>query len=250
MRGFCFTGDNSTDPYELFCTYLGRIVNQITMQIKSVLSVSLVLLLTLATCAQKPKSNEKAMTNTDNKPGLEKATFGSGCFWCTEAIFQNVEGVKKVESGYTGGKVKNPTYREVCSGLTGHAEVIQLTYDPKKVSYEELLEMFWKSHDPTTLNRQGADAGTQYRSAIFYHNEEQKKLAEHYKKKLEQEKVFEDPIVTEITPASTFYKAEDYHQNYYNLNSNVPYCSFVIQPKLEKFKKVFKEKLKHEDVKK
>jgi peptide-methionine (S)-S-oxide reductase len=143
-----------------------------------------------------------------------------------------------------GGKVKNPTYKEVCSGLTGHAEVIQVTYDPKKISYEELLEVFWKTHDPTTWNKQGADEGTQYRSAIFYHNNEQKQLAEQYKNKLSEAEAFEHPIVTEIAEASVFYKAEDYHQNYYNLNGNAPYCAYVIQPKLEKFKKVFKEKLK------
>ena len=184
------------------------------------------------------------MTNNADKQGLETATFGSGCFWCTEAIFLNVNGVEQVVSGYSGGKVKNPTYKEVCSGLTGHAEVVQLLYDPKKISYDELLEIFWKTHDPTTLNRQGADEGTQYRSVIYYHNDEQKKLAESYKKKLDEAGAFNGPIVTEISPSSTFYKAEDYHQNYYNLNNNAPYCSFVIQPKLEKFKKVFKQKLK------
>lgn len=190
---------------------------------------------------QKSKQEQKAMTTSSN---LQLATFGSGCFWCTEAIFLNVDGVTKVESGYSGGKVKNPTYKEICSGLTGHAEVIQLTYDPSKISYDELLEIFWMTHDPTTLNRQGADEGTQYRSVIFYHNDEQKKLAQTYLKKLEQEKVFDSPIVTEISPLSVFYKAEDYHQNYYNLNSSAPYCSYVITPKLEKFKKVFKTKLK------
>src|SRR5688500_1876900 len=184
------------------------------------------------------------MTNLKSNEDAALATFGSGCFWCTEAIFQNLEGVKKAESGYMGGKVKNPTYKEVCSGLTGHAEVIQVTYDPKKISYEELLEVFWKTHDPTTWNKQGADEGTQYRSAIFYHNNEQKQLAEQYKNKLSEAEAFERPIVTEITEASVFYKAEDYHQNYYNLNGNAPYCAYVIQPKLEKFKKVFKEKLK------
>lgn len=184
------------------------------------------------------------MTNLDNAK-LETATFGSGCFWCTEAIFQNVEGVTQVVSGYMGGHVKNPTYKEVCSGLTGHAEVLQVTFDPAVISYPELLEIFWKTHDPTTLNRQGADVGTQYRSAIFYHTEEQKALAEKYKKELTDAQVYDQPIVTEITPASVFYKAEDYHQNYYNLNGNVPYCAYVITPKVEKFKKVFKEKLKN-----
>lgn len=188
------------------------------------------------------------MATTNNNPALETATFGSGCFWCTEAIFLNVDGVYNVASGYAGGRVKNPTYREVCSGLTGHAEVIQFNYDPKVVSYDELLEIFWKTHDPTTLNRQGNDVGTQYRSVVFYHNDEQKKAAEYYKQKLEENKVFDDPIVTEISEFPGFYKAEDYHQNYYNLNSSEPYCSYVITPKLDKFKKVFKEKLKSQPV--
>jgi peptide-methionine (S)-S-oxide reductase len=210
---------------------------------KSILTLTVFTLLIGAVFAQKNKpAGTKKMTNDSSEKQM--ATFASGCFWCTEAIFLNVNGVEKVESGYIGGKVKNPTYKEVCSGLTGHAEAIQLTYDPKKISYEELLEIFWKTHDPTTLNRQGADAGTQYRSAIFYHNDEQKKLAELYKKKLDDAKAFNDPIVTEITPASTFYVAEDYHQNYFNLNGSAPYCSYVIQPKLDKFKKVFKDKLK------
>jgi peptide-methionine (S)-S-oxide reductase len=207
------------------------------------LSALMVLLVVGSSCGQKSKG-EKTTTVTETKPGMELATFGSGCFWCTEAIFLNVQGVEKVESGYSGGKVKNPTYREVCSGLTGHAEVIQVTYDPKVVSYDELLEIFWQTHDPTTLNRQGADEGTQYRSVVFYHNDEQKTLAEGYKKKLTEAKAFDDPIVTEISPFTIFYKAEDYHQNYYNLNGSAPYCSFVIKPKLDKFKKVFKEKLK------
>ena len=205
------------------------------------------LLLAMAGNTHKKVINNQTqdMTNLQSNPPLQVATFASGCFWCTEAIFQNVDGVEKVVSGYMGGKVKNPTYKEVCTGQTGHAEVIQVTYDPKKVSYDELLEIFWKTHDPTTLNRQGADAGTQYRSAVFYHNDEQKQLAEKYKKELTAAEVFDQPIVTEITPASVFYKAEDYHQNYYNLNGEAPYCAMVIQPKLEKFKKVFKEKLKN-----
>lgn len=180
-----------------------------------------------------------------NDPKLQIATFGSGCFWCTEAIFQNVDGVEKVESGYMGGQVKNPTYKEVCSGLTGHAEVLQVTFNPEEVGYDELLEIFWKTHDPTTLNRQGNDVGTQYRSAIFYHNDEQKQLADRYKEQLNAVEAFDEPIVTEITHASVFYKAEDDHQNYYNLNGDAPYCAFVIKPKVEKFKKVFKEKLKN-----
>lgn len=200
------------------------------------------LLLAAFSCAQTKKQENKSMENAS--ANLEIATFGSGCFWCTEAIFLQVDGITKVESGYSGGKVKNPTYKEVCSGLTGHAEVIQVHYDPKIISYEELLEIFWKTHDPTTLNRQGADEGTQYRSVIFYHNEKQKELAEFYKKKLDDGKVFSAPIVTEISPYTTFYKAEDYHQNYYALNSSAPYCSYVITPKLDKFKKVFKDKIK------
>jgi peptide-methionine (S)-S-oxide reductase len=215
------------------------------MKIKMYMVLSLIAI-AISSCGQKSKQAEKTMANTPvNEKGLETATFGSGCFWCTEAIFLNVDGVYNVESGYAGGKVKNPTYKEVCSGLTGHAEVIQFKYDPKVVSYEELLEIFWKTHDPTTLNRQGNDTGTQYRSVIYYHNDEQKKTAEFYKKKLDEAHVYSDPIVTEITSYPGFYKAEDYHQNYYNLNSSAPYCSYVIQPKLDKFKKVFKEKIKH-----
>lgn len=190
--------------------------------------------------AQKTKKSAIMEKNTS----LETATFGSGCFWCTEAIFLNVEGVEKVVSGYTGGKVKNPTYKEVCSGLTGHAEVVQLTFDPAVVSYEQLLEVFWQTHDPTTLNQQGADVGTQYRSVIYYHSEAQKKSAEYYKKRLDEEGAFARPIVTEISKATVFYPAEDYHQNYYNLNGNAPYCTFVIRPKLEKFKKAFEGMLK------
>ena len=181
----------------------------------------------------------------ENQSRVETATFGSGCFWCTEAIFLNVEGVISAISGYMGGKVKNPTYKEVCSGLTGHAEVIQVNFDPQQISYDELLEIFWQTHDPTTLNQQGADVGTQYRSVVFYHSDDQRKKAEFYKARLEEESVFDKPVVTEISPASTFYRAEDYHQNYYALNSNAPYCTFVIRPKLEKFKKAFKEKLKN-----
>ena len=150
----------------------------------------------------------------------DTATFASGCFWCVEAIFQELKGVQSVTSGYTGGTVKNPSYREVSAGVTGHAEACMIIYDPTVISFDELLEAFWASHDPTTLNRQGADQGTQYRSAIFYHNDQQKQLSEAYKAKLNSEKAFDKPIVTEISPASVFYKAEDYHQNYYNENGN------------------------------
>lgn len=176
--------------------------------------------------------------------GESLATFASGCFWCTEAIFQRVKGVHRVQSGYMGGHVKNPTYKAVCSGETGHAECIQVAYDPGKVEYEELLEIFWKTHDPTTLNRQGADVGSQYRSAIFYHSDEQNRLATEYKNRLNDERIYPKPIVTEIVPAVTFYVAEDYHQNYFDQNGNAPYCSFVIQPKLDKFKKVFADKVR------
>jgi len=175
---------------------------------------------------------------------LATATFGNGCFWCTEAVFQQLKGVQRVVSGYSGGSVKNPTYRQVCTGETGHAEVIQITYDPALISYEELLEVFWQTHDPTTLNRQGPDKGTQYRSAIFYHSDKQKELAEKYKKKLDAAGVFARPIVTEIVPFTEFYRAEAYHQNYFNLNSEQPYCRAMITPKLEKLKKVFHDKLK------
>ena len=175
----------------------------------------------------------------------EKATFGTGCFWCTEVIFDQLEGVEKAVSGYSGGQTDNPTYKQVTGGETGHAECIEVTYDPAKISYDELLEVFWQVHDPTTLNRQGADVGTQYRSVIFYHNDEQKQKAEKYKKELDESGAYDDPIVTEIAPASTFYIAENYHQEYYELNKNTnPYCAMVVRPKLEKFRKVFKDKLK------
>ena len=172
------------------------------------------------------------------------ATFGAGCYWCTEAQFQQLKGVEKVESGFSGGAEANPTYKEVCTGATGHAEVCNITYDPAIISFDELLAAFWTCHDPTTLNRQGNDVGTQYRSVIFYHDAEQKQKAEAYKKKLNEEKAFDKPVVTEVAPFKAFYKAEDYHQNYYNENTEQPYCHFVIGPKVDKFKKVFKDRLK------
>lgn len=175
---------------------------------------------------------------------LEKATFGAGCFWCTEAVFQRLKGVKKVEPGYAGGNVKNPTYREVCSGRTGHAEVTQITFDPSIVSYEQLLTVFWHTHNPTTKNRQGADVGTQYRSAIFYHSEKQKKAAEASKEKTDQSGLWGDPIVTEIEPLDIFYEAKNYHQNYFNENPNAGYCSTVIRPKIKKLKREFGDLLK------
>lgn len=195
-------------------------------------------------CRSNTIKPETFMDNAPNGIKTDTATFASGCFWCVEAVFQELKGVISVTSGYTGGKIKNPSYREVCSGLTGHAEACQIVYDPAVITYDQLLEAFWASHDPTTLNRQGADQGTQYRSAIFYHNEQQKQLAEAYKAKLNTEKAFDKPIVTEISPAVAFYIAEDSHQNYFNENGDAPYCTYVIVPKLEKFRKVFKDKLK------
>jgi peptide-methionine (S)-S-oxide reductase len=184
------------------------------------------------------------VASSQTKVVLKKATFGMGCFWCTEAVFQRVKGVVKVESGYTGGRTKNPTYEQVTTGTTGHVEVSQITYNPAIVNYTELLEIFWKLHDPTTLNRQGADIGTHYRSAIFYYDAQQKAEAEKYKIELNKAKVYPKPIVTEIVAAQPFYKAEDYHQNYFNLNGRQPYCRAVIQPKIDKLEKVFKAKLK------
>jgi len=190
-------------------------------------------------------SNPKIEPKFELKPmKTDIATFGAGCFWCVEAIFQSLKGVQKVVSGYSGGKIRNPTYREVSSGLTGHAEVVQITYDPEIISFKELLEVFWQTHDPTTLNRQGADVGTQYRSVIFYHNEVQKNEAEFYKQELTKAGVFLNPIVTEIIKFEAFYVAEDYHQNYFLSNSDAPYCNYVIKPKMEKFKKAFAEKYK------
>lgn len=212
---------------------------------KHLLSACL-LVTSLASCAQQSKQTEKVPEDMTIEKDMKtaQATFGTGCFWCTEAQFQQLEGVLKVESGYSGGVNANPTYEEVSTGTTGHAEVVQITYDPAKISFETLLEAFWQAHDPTTLNRQGNDVGPQYRSVIFYHNEEQRQQAEFYKKKLDDSKAFDNPIVTEIAPFKAFYVAENYHQNYYNLNGSAPYCTYVIKPKLEKFKKVFKEKLK------
>ncbi len=175
---------------------------------------------------------------------LETATFGEGCFWCVEAVFQRLKGVEKVVSGYAGGTVDNPTYKQVCAGTTGHAEVCQITYDSSVISFKELLEVFWQTHDPTTLNRQGNDEGTQYRSVVFYHNGEQKELAEHYKEELSRAGVYEKAIVTEISPFTKFYPAENYHQDYYNENGYAPYCMFVVKPKVQKFEKVFHDKLK------
>ena len=191
-----------------------------------------------------PEKKEKEVNMTDSAT-LATATFGTGCFWCTEAVFQQLKGVVKVTSGYSGGHVDRPTYKQVCTGTTGHAECLNIVYDTTVISFDELLEVFWQTHDPTTLNRQGNDVGTQYRSVIFYHNDEQKQKAEHYKAELDKSGAFGNPIVTTLEPFTTFFPAEDYHQNYYNDNKDSnPYCSIVIRPKLEKFEKVFKNKLK------
>ncbi len=205
----------------------------------------------LSSCAQNSKSNlssiqkEKSQTKNMETANLEIATLAGGCFWCTEAIYQQLDGVVSVESGYTGGKLKNPTYKEVCSGLTGHAECIQVKFEPGKISFTELLEVFFKTHDPTTLNRQGADEGTQYRSGVFYHNDEQKTTAVSVIASLDASGAFNSKIVTEVTPFDVFYKAEDYHQNYFNQNKTEnQYCALVIVPKVEKFQKVFADKLK------
>lgn len=199
-------------------------------------------------CSQgKPDSSHESKTDIlveNTNQNLDTAIFGAGCFWCVEAVFQSLEGVHSVASGYAGGHIKNPSYREVCTGRTGHAEVARIIYDPAVIGFEELLEVFWKTHDPTTLNRQGNDVGTQYRSAIYYTSESQREQAAYYKKRLDESGAFSDPIVTEIAPLEVFYPAEDYHQNYFNNNPNEGYCQFVIAPKVEKFKKAFAEKLK------
>ena len=175
---------------------------------------------------------------------LEKATLGGGCFWCTEAVYLGLKGVTDVKPGYSGGHLKNPTYKEVCTETTGHAEVVQITFDPEVVSFSEILEVFFATHDPTTLNRQGNDVGTQYRSVIFYHSEKQKQIANQIIEQLEKEKVYNKPVVTEVTAFDEFYVAEDYHINYFARNKNQPYCQFVVAPKVEKFQKIFKDKLK------
>ena len=177
---------------------------------------------------------------------MEKATFGAGCFWCVETIFKHVKGAESVTSGYSGGEKKNPTYQQVASGQTKHAEAVQIQFDPEKISYQELLEIFWKTHDPTQLNRQGADVGPQYRSVIFYHNDHQKETAKAFKNKLDKAEIWDKPIVTAIEPYKNFYSAEDYHQDYYANNKNQGYCQIVITPKLEKFKEIFSDKVKPE----
>lgn len=200
----------------------------------------------LVACAQKNKSkNTKNMSKDTQSIAISDtsgvALFGNGCFWCTEAIFQQLKGVKKVTSGYSGGHVENPSYEEVCRKTTGHAEAIKIEYDPSLISYDKLLEVFWKTHDPTTLNRQGNDVGPQYRSVIFFLTPEQQEKAQHYKTELDKSGAWPNPIVTAIEPYKNFYPAEDYHQNYYKLNGREPYCYFVIRPKMEKFREAFKD---------
>lgn len=196
-------------------------------------------------CNQPNVQSQSLNANLMNRNmATDTVTFGAGCFWCTEAVFQELKGVLKVTSGYSGGHVANPTYEQVCAKTTGHAEVTQIIYNPNEITFDELLEVFWQTHDPTTLNRQGADTGPQYRSAIFYHDAAQKTKAEDYKAALNKSGAFPAPIITEITAFKNFYPAEDYHQNYYNNNPNNGYCSYVIKPKLDKFEKVFKDKLR------
>jgi peptide-methionine (S)-S-oxide reductase len=202
-------------------------------------------IITFIACAQ----HENATMSTANLKGMsntktDTAIFGAGCFWCVEAVFQQLDGVLKVSSGYSGGTVPNPTYEQVCSKTTGHVEVCEIVYDSEKITFDELLEVFWKTHDPTTPDQQGNDRGPQYRSVVFYLNKEQKKLAEDYKEALNKSKAWPNPVITSIEPLKNFYLAENYHQNYFNANPDQMYCRYVIQPKLEKFEKVFKDKLK------
>ena len=214
---------------------------------KTMLTPILIIITTLFSCMQKSPTTASLAMDSDFIPPIktDTATFANGCFWCTEAIFEELKGVSRAVSGYSGGTTKNPTYKEVCTGETGHAECLQIIYDPAVISFEELLEVFWETHDPTTLNKQGADEGTQYRSAIFYHSPEQKEKAEKYKTELDKSGAFDRPIVTEITPFTLFYPAENYHQQYFENNENKnPYCKIVIRPKLDKFRKVFRDKLR------
>lgn len=219
---------------------------------KTTINKTILFLITLLNISCNSKASTKKTLITESQepiliklnPGEEIATFAGGCFWCTEAIFLELKGVKSVKSGYTGGKTKNPTYYEVTTGTTGHAEAIQIIFDPSLISYQDLLEVFFGTHDPTTLNRQGADVGTQYRSEVFYHSNAQKTEVLNYISLIEKEKLYNSPIVTKVSPAVVFYNAEGYHQNYYNQNSSQGYCKMVISPKLEKLRKYYKSKLK------
>jgi peptide-methionine (S)-S-oxide reductase len=206
----------------------------------------LLLTISITGCAEQKAHNNFMSDKTANTNSLhsDTATFGAGCFWCVEAVFQRMKGVEKVVSGYSGGHVANPTYEQVCSKTTGHVEVARIIYNPAVVTYDELLEVFWKTHNPTTVDQQGNDKGPQYRSVVFYHNDEQKQKAEYYKKQLDSSGAWDKPIVTNIEPLTNFYAAEDYHQNYYNNNPDQMYCRYVVGPKVEKFEKVFKDKLK------
>ena len=214
----------------------------------SIKGLSLILSLVFSACTAKEKPVVKEEFKEPIKlkvaEGMEIATFAGGCFWCTEAVFLDIKGVEKVVSGYIGGSTKNPTYVAICTGTTGHAEAIQITFNPTEVAYEDLLEIFFATHDPTTLNRQGADVGTQYRSEVFYHSLEQKEKAENYISLIENEKLYDKKVVTKVSSATVFYPAEEYHQNYYNQNSSQGYCQMVIAPKLEKLRKYYKSKLK------
>ncbi|MBS1618893.1 MAG: peptide-methionine (S)-S-oxide reductase MsrA [Bacteroidetes bacterium] len=213
---------------------------------KAPLLLLVALAFSLQSCGQGKQTHPSTQnkTQTMNNANLDTITLAGGCYWCIEAIYQRLDGVVSVESGFSGGTMKNPSYRDVCTGETGHAEVVQITYDKTKTNLDEIFKVFFTVHDPTTLNRQGADEGTQYRSAIFYRNEEQKKAAQDIIKALTDAKVYSDPIVTEVTPFSVFYKAEDYHQDYYNQHGSQPYCQIVIRPKVEKFEKIFKDRMK------
>lgn len=210
-------------------------------------AIAATLLLGVASCQRPPEKGPAAATESPGSASpttIQAATFGNGCFWCTEAVFLRLKGVLSAKSGYSGGAVDNPTYKQICTGTTGHAEVIQIAFDPAVISYKDLLAVFFQTHDPTTLNRQGNDVGTQYRSVIFYHDDAQKQTAIAAKKALDEAKIYPDPIVTEISPAAKFYSAEDYHQDYFANNEFQPYCQFVIRPKLEKLQAVFRDKLK------
>jgi peptide-methionine (S)-S-oxide reductase len=215
------------------------------LQSKYFFIINLFASITIISCTQLESSPYKAANfKSMSSQKTDTATFGAGCFWCVEAVFQQLDGVLKVTSGYSGGNIPNPTYEQVCTKKTGYVEVCRIIYDPAKITFDELLEVFWKTHDPTTPDQQGNDHGPQYRSVIFYHNEEQKRLAENYKSALNKSGAWNNPVITAIEPLKNYYEAEDYHQNYYNTNPDQLYCRYVIQPKLDKFKKVFKDKLK------
>ena len=232
-----------------FSAVLNHVCCQLTLVVVTITSATNSEAPPVSAAPAESSSSAETLSNGSSKSevepaGQQTATFGAGCFWCVEAVFEQLKSVENVRSGYTGGNPDDATYKLVSGGDTGHAEVIQFEFDPSVITYEELLEVFWTSHDPTTLNRQGYDVGTQYRSAIFYHNDEQRKLAEAYKKRLNDENAFGSPVVTEIVPFDRFYSAEGYHQDYFAANGNEPYCQRIIRPKVEKVRKVFADKLK------